>query len=432
VDWVVDALRLYPEISILLALTLGYSVGAVRVGTFTLGSVSGTLLMGVLVGQLQIAILPGVKALAFLVFLFAIGYAVGPEFFRGLRREAVPQALFAAVQCVVSLAAGYFVARVLGYDAGQAAGLLAGSQTISALLGTATDAINGLAIPVEEKKRLVDAMPVAYAVTYVFGTAGSAWILSWLGPKLVGGNVTAACREYEARMAGAPPRKLARVAEPDRPGAGSLVAGSAVLTQAITRQDVQRAARNRARTQRPVDVGDVVLVLAGITIGTIVGTLAVQIGEVSLTLTTSGGALVGGLVCGGLQSRRCAARGVPGPSVRLMHSLSLNVFIAVVGINSGPGFVTGLREAGLSLVLGGIVVTTIPLVLGVLIARHVFRFHPGIALGCVAGARTTAPALGAVEEVIQSRVPALGYTVTYAVGNMLLTLWGVVIVFLMR
>jgi putative transport protein len=77
-------------------------------------------------------------------------------------------------------------------------------------------------------------------------------------------------------------------------------------------------------------------------------------------------------------------------------------------------------------------VTTIPLVLGVLIARHVFRFHPGIALGCVAGARTTAPALGAVEEVIQSRVPALGYTVTYAVGNMLLTLWGVVIVFLMR
>src|SRR5262249_61890389 len=74
---------------------------------------------------------------------------------------------------------------------------------------------------------------------------------------------------------------------------------------------------------------------------------------------------------------------------------------------------------------------SIPLVVGLLVARYVFRFHPGIALGCVAGARTTAPALGAVQDVLQSKVPALGYTVPYAVGNTLLTICGIAIVMLM-
>ena len=430
-DWLVDTLRLYPEVSIFLALTLGYSIGGVRVGTFTLGSVTGTLLMGVLVGQLHIAISPSVKATVFLIFLFAVGYGVGPEFFRGLRRDAVPQALFAAVQCVVSLAAGYLVARALGYHVGQAAGLLAGSQTISALLGTATDAINNLAIPAEEKKRLVDAMPVAYAVTYLFGTGGSAWILSALGPRLVGGNVAQACREYEARMEAVSVGRPTRLAAEAPLAVGAGDGRTAVLTHVITRYDVQRAVRARGRSKGSANVGDVVLVAAGITIGALLGALAIRIGEVSLSLTTSGGALVSGLVCGWLQSGRRASGSVPEPSVRLMNSVSLNLFIAVVGINSGPGFVTGLREAGLSLFLAGVLVTAIPLVLGVLIARYVFRFHPGIALGCVAGARTTAAALGAVQDVVQSKVPALGYTVPYAVGNTLLAIWGIVIVFLM-
>jgi AspT/YidE/YbjL antiporter-like protein len=202
VDWLVDTLQQFPEISIFLTLAVGYGVGSLKVGSFSLGSVTGTLLMGVLVGQLQITISPSVKATCFLVFLFFVGYGVGPQFFQGLRKEGLPQILFAALQCAISLATGFAVAKTFGYDVGQAAGLLAGSQTVSALLGTATDAINRLTISGEEKRRLLDAMTVAYAVTYIFGTAGTAWILSALGPRLVGGNVTAACMEYEARMSG--------------------------------------------------------------------------------------------------------------------------------------------------------------------------------------------------------------------------------------
>ncbi|HWN92641.1 MAG TPA: hypothetical protein VNQ15_14570, partial [Verrucomicrobiae bacterium] len=200
-DWLATTLRQYPEVSIFLALALGYLIGGLRIGAFSLGSVTGTLLMGVLIGQMHVSISANVKATFFLMFLFAVGYGAGPEFFRGLRNEGVPQAIFAAVQCVVSLVVAYAVAKALGYDVGQAAGLLAGSQTISGLLGTAAEAINKLAIPDDEKRRLIDAMPVAYPVTYIFGTAGSAWILSSLGPRLVGGNVEAACKEYEATMA---------------------------------------------------------------------------------------------------------------------------------------------------------------------------------------------------------------------------------------
>ena len=127
------------------------------------------------------------------MFLFAIGYAVGPQFVRGIAYDGIPQALFAVVVCVFCLIGGYLAARFAGYDVGSAAGLYAGSQTISASMGLATDAINRLGLPPEETKSLLDAMPVAYAVTYIFGTVGSAVIIALLGPALLGIDLEAAC-----------------------------------------------------------------------------------------------------------------------------------------------------------------------------------------------------------------------------------------------
>lgn len=456
-DWLVDTLQQYPEISICLTLAVGYGVGALKVGSFSLGSVTGTLLMGVLVGQLQITISSSVKATCFLVFLFFVGYGVGPQFFQGLRKEGLPQILFAALQCAISLATGFAVAKAFGYDVGQAAGLLAGSQTVSALLGTATDAINKLEISGDEKRRLLDAMTVAYAVTYIFGTAGTAWILSSFGPRLVGGNVTAACKEYEAGMSGlrTDDTDVAAAYREVALGAYQLASGRAVDTTmgslesvfmrrrafaqhprsapalVAARPVVRRPARPLPVAPHAVNVNAVIFVASGITVGGLFGALAIQIGEVPLSLTTSGGALVTGLIFGWLRSTYQIFEGISEPALATVNSVGLNVFIAVVGINAGPGFVAGLGEAGLSLFVAGIVVTAIPLVVGLLLARYVFGFHPGIALGCVAGARTTAPALGAVQEVIQSKVPALGYTLPYAVGNMLLTICGIAIVMLM-
>lgn len=111
-----------------------------------------------------------------------------------------------------------------------------------------------------------------------------------------------------------------------------------------------------------------------------------------------------------------------------MNNLGLNMFIAVIGITSGPSFISGIKEVGFDLFLAGIVCTSLPLMLGVIIGHKIFKFRPAINLGCCAGGRTTTAALGAVQESLGSTLPAMGYTVTYAVGNTLLILMGVAIV----
>ena len=154
-------------------------------------------------------------------------------------------------------------------------------------------------------------------------------------------------------------------------------------------------------------------------------------GGVPLTLSTAGGALISGLVFGWLRSVKPTFGRIPSSTVWFMNSVGLNIFIAVVGISAGPGFVAGLQKLGISLFLWGIVATSVPLILAMYVGKYVFRFDPAILLGCCAGARTTTAALGMVCDSAKSQVPALGYTVTYAVGNTLLTIWGMVVVMLL-
>ena len=158
--------------------------------------------------------------------------------------------------------------------------------------------------------------------------------------------------------------------------------------------------------------------------------LMTRIGAVPLSLTVSGGVLIAGLFCGWLHARYPHVGNIPQPTLWFMNNVGLNTFIAIVGISTGPTFIQGFQEVGWSLFLIGAAATSIPLVAGIFIGRYLFRFNDALTLGCVAGARTTTAALGAVEETIQSNVPSMGYTITYAIGNTLLIIWGVVIVLL--
>src|SRR5882757_7591652 len=172
--WFADTLRHYPEIAIFLTLAIGYYFGKFTYKGIGLGSVTATLIAGVVIGQIGITIAQPLKAFSFLMFLFAVGYGVGPQFVRGIARDGVPQAIFSVVQCVFSLVAVVVIAKMAGYDLGYAAGFFSGSQTLSAAMGLSTDAINRLGLPPDQAKALIDSMPVAYAVTYMFGTMGSA------------------------------------------------------------------------------------------------------------------------------------------------------------------------------------------------------------------------------------------------------------------
>jgi putative transport protein len=562
IEWFFATLRQYPEIAIFLALGLGYYFGGFTFKGIGLGSVTATLLAAVIIGQIGITISTPLKATVFLMFLFAVGYGVGPQFVRGVAKDGLPQAIFSVVQCVFCLAVPVAIAKFVGYDLGYAAGLFAGSQTISASMGLATDAINRLGLPAEQAKSYLDSMPIAYAVSYIFGTVGSAIVIALVGPALLRINLVEACKEYEEKFGGTkqmggagsawhrwelrafrlrPGAKAVglRAAEaealvPDarvfierirrrdgtiedatadsviregdvvaiigardvlvkvigeaaqevedpellnvpvegvdvyvtnkavdgktllevaqRPLARSIflhkIARGAtatsipilpntkiyrgdILTLVGRTQDTSAAAKDLGVPDRPSDVADVAFIGGAITVGALVGALVLKVAGIPLTLSTAGGALISGIVFGWLRSTRPTFGRIPSSTVWFMNSVGLNIFIAVVGISAGPGFVNGLKTQGIGLFLWGAVATTIPLILGMFVGKFVFRFHDALLLGIVSGARTTTASLGLVCDAGKSQVPALGYTVTYAVGNTLLTIWGMVVIMLL-
>jgi putative transport protein len=205
-----------------------------------------------------------------------------------------------------------------------------------------------------------------------------------------------------------------------------------VLTLVGSIASTTRAAEQIGVPDRATDVTDMMVVATGIVAGALVGLPAFHIGGVEIGLSLPVGVLLGGLVCGWLRSVRPGMFGrVPGPTLWIFESIGLTGFVAVVGLNAGPDFVQGLKASGLSLVAAGAITITASLLIGVLLGRWLFKMHPGVLLGVCAGGCTATPALAAVQEAARSSVPSMGYGVAYAVGNVLLAIWGTVIVALM-
>lgn len=562
-SWFLETFRTYPSIPIFLTIGLGFLLGKLKYKTFSLGTVTSVLLVGVLVGQMNIPIGAPLKSLFFLLFLFAIGYKCGPQFAAALKGQGIKQVIFACVVCVLCLVVTWGCAKIMNYNAAIATGLFSGSQTISAVIGIGTDTIGTLDMPADQKKAWIDLIPVCYAVTYVFGTIGSAWILGNIGPAMLGGlkKVRQQTKELEAQLnhsetnsdpafiSGnrpisfraykvtadhfATPQTIAQVEEhfkslgrrlfvervrnadgtvseyaPDvtiSQGDEIVLSGRheyiiedeswigpevddpkllsfpvektkvmvqkktagltvdqlrakpfmyGVMIQSITRQggvaipvlaqtrlmqgdmltieglkqEVSLAAPAIGCEEHPTTATDMVFVALAIAIGAIVGALTLKIGKVPVSLSTSGGALIAGLFFGWLRTKRPSVGIIPDSSLWLMNNLGLNMFIAVIGIQSGPTFVSGIKEVGFMLFVMGIVATSLPLLISMILGAKVFKFHPAINLGCCAGARTTTASLGAITSSLNSSLPAMGYTVTYAIGNTLLILMGVAMV----
>src|SRR3954470_19999131 len=202
VEWLLQTIRTYPELAIFMALALGFWIGPKKVGGFSLGNVTATLLAAIVVGQMGIPIAGPIKSAFFLLFLFAVGYGVGPQFFAGLSKDGPKQILFTVIVCAMCLVSVVAVSKFGGFDVGYATGIYAGSQTISASIGVATDQINRLGQDPASVKTILDRIPVGYAVTYIYGTVGSAIVIASLGPKLLGISLPAACKEYEVELGG--------------------------------------------------------------------------------------------------------------------------------------------------------------------------------------------------------------------------------------
>src|SRR6476646_2055937 len=199
---IAELLRHHPELALFATLSLGYFIGRLKFGALSLGTVASTLLIGVVIGLANIKIDPCTKCGFFYLFIFAIGYKVGPQFFQGLRGEGLQQAALSVIFCLLALGSVWAVSRILGYDKGLAAGLMAGAVTESATIGSASDAINQLNVPDDVKAIAVSHLAVGYSVTYLFGSAGVTWYLSQMAPKILQTDIRAACKQKERELSG--------------------------------------------------------------------------------------------------------------------------------------------------------------------------------------------------------------------------------------
>jgi putative transport protein len=461
------------------------------------------------------------------------------------------------VLCITSLVVTVIFAKLLRYDVGTAAGLMAGAFTESTVIGTAGDTIARLPLPDDEKTRLINNIPIAYSVSYLVGTGFVAWFLSSLAPRLLKVNLAEESRKLEAELQTVPSRSsdpsayrqwdirsfhlpaiwanrtagdvektfmpervfverirrggtlmdateettlqagdvvavgakrpvffreswplgpevndrelldfpiavfdvvltnrnlddrtLSEVAELHGRGVilHSLVRGGEEIPYTATtelnrgdllrlagaRRDVERAGNALGYIERPSSETDVVFVGLGIFLGGLFGLLSVTVAQIPLSLTASGGALVMGLVFGWLRSVRPTFGRIPDAALWVFDTIGLATFIGIVGLNAGPGFVDGLRTSGPSLLVVGFIIAFTPHFVTVLFGHHVLKMNPVMLLGACAGAGTATASLRAIQDEARSKLPVLGYTVPYAVGNILLTAWGPVIVMLLR
>ncbi len=560
-DWLAHFLESYPELAVFLAVGLGYLVGDVKIAGIAFGPVTGSLLAGLAIGQFAEVPISGMaKSFLFLLFLFGIGYSVGPQFLQSMQRDGLRALLLAIVCTTTGLATAYGVSQLLDLDPGYSAGLLSGGLTQSAAMGTATEAVNRLAIAEEERALYVAHIAVADAVCYIFGIAGAIWFCSVGAPKLLGADLVADAKEIEAEL-GLDKEKRevlsgyrmfelrAFLLPPDAEVVG-LTIGEAERRYATDRFFIIRVRRGQeilhATEEFTLESGDVVAIsgrhkamvekmgerhaaevedaelldvpmkvveillserdMDGITLaevarqpwsrglylrdlrrgtqdipigrhvklargdvltllgpeeavdavaprfgpviapttstdfvvlglaiffGGLAGVLAsVTIGGAVISIGTSVGTLLAGLLVGHMRTRHPLFGRIPDGAVALMTSLGLAAFVAMTGLHAGPVFLDALREVGIGLFFGGVAVTMLPLLVGLAFGRFVLGMRSVLLLGSLAGALTMTAAMGAVQQRSQSPVAVLGYTPAYPISNILLTLWGTVIVIL--
>ena len=559
--WLASVLTRYPELAVYLALALGYWVGGFKLRGFQLGGVTGSLLAGMLLGwAFEVPVAATAKSLVFLLFLFGIGYEVGPRFAPAMKGDGWRYVVLGVFMPVVGLVVALLVAHALRLDPGLAAGMMSGALTESPAMGTAAEAIQRLPIDDALKARYVAHVGVADALCYVVGALGVILTCNVIGPRLLRcrltdealaleqrfgiertrAGVASAWQPFETRayrITAGMPVDGRSVAEAERllpgerlfvyrlrrqgvlqeptPGtllqAGDLVAvgghrhtlvellgdradevddpalldvpmashrvlvgrstwagrtleeiaqGDAVrgvflrwilrngqkmpigTRTVIERGDVvllvgpepavERAAAELGAIVHSTDATDFVAVGLAIFLGAVFGIVAVvPLGQVSVSIGTSVGALLGGIVTGHLRASRPLFARVPDSAVKLMQSYGLAAFVAMVGLGAGPHFVDAMREHGLGLFAGGIVVTMTPLLTGLWFGHKVLRISPLLLLGAISGAQTFTAALAALQERSGSSIAVIGYSGSVAIAHVLLTTWGTVMVIAM-
>ncbi|OWP52013.1 aspartate-alanine antiporter [Pseudomonas nitroreducens] len=555
-DFVLHALRANPEIAVFLAISLGVLLGRIQIGGFHLGSVAGALLMGLLIGQIGLEVPHELKSVFFALFIYAVGFKSGPEFFGSLNRGTFKLVLLSVVLCGTALATILAMYRLFGFDAGFTAGLGAGALTDTAIMGTASSAIAQLSLDEAARNQLNSHMAVAYAITYLFGTIGLIVFVGSIAPRLLGVDLRESARELERQLgierdeqsitipytrivvrayrveaSAVAGQRIAdlealhaelsvervirqgRVIERDpqlrlehgdmlgvyalrealaglsqwigtevddplsmsfatrdadivltsKHLAGKTIAqikaklGAAQRTgcyiRTITRQglelpqlpdtvlrrgdvinlvgraaSVEALAKQIGRVRESDYKSDIAIHTLGLVLGSLAGMLSTHIGMIPVELGIGGGILLAGLLIGWYNSRHPEHGALPPAAQWAFSEFGLTAFGAVVGLLAGPAAIAAIQSQGAALLLAGALVTIIPPLVTLYFGRYVLGLHPMILFGALAGAQTEAASMNKIIEQSGSNTPVIGFTVCYAISNVLLAVCGPIIV----
>ena len=540
-----------PVISIFVCLALGYLIGKLKIKSFTIGATVGTLLVGLLIslvfkgaGTYQID--GTVKTIFFSLFIFAIGYEVGPSFFASLKSSGLKIIILSLFFAVAAFVVSIVLFKAFGIGAGEAGGILAGSLTQSAILGTADSTMKGM-LSGTELKTAESQMAIAYALTYVFGTVGVVVFLKNGAAKLIGVNLTdtvkkkidqtnfhesssentvvgnikarAFCIENGAEFIG---KTIGSVEEQygddltitqiirkgkkvnlasdvqllegdtvtiiglldavlhfDAPGMKEtddsealkldVIKQEIVLTNHFSLDVIKHLSENgiviseRKRDNNVLsedqalkaldhltlvgpkaliakvvkklgyvkDTGtetDVSFISMGLVVGLLIGAISFVVSGIPITLGSGGGALIGGLLFGYYQDKHSNYGLMPKATRWFCKSVGLNLFIAIVGLTSGASFLSALQSMGVKVLLIGVLVTILPHIASVYFGRFVLKLDAVDIIGALCGAGTCTAALNGVVEEYESSIFAVAYTPGYAMGNILLTVLGPLVV----
>ncbi|MBI0059923.1 aspartate-alanine antiporter [Gilliamella sp. M0320] len=557
-NWILDGLKHSPEILLFLSLSLGYLIGGIRIGKFQLGGVAGSLLVAVALSVFGVTVDAGVKAVLFALFIYAVGFESGPQFFRSLGVKTLREIFLALFIAVAGFVTVVVLAKLFHLDKGLAAGLAAGGLTQSAIMGTASDALTQLGLSPEELSRLQSNVTIGYAVTYIFGSLGAIIVCVNILPKIMGREINDDAIKAEAeqlhgslllgsgqnfalsdvtgrlyritnkvnqtveslekvingisierikrgnRIIEAAPETLLKakdiilvVGHRDAMIAATDLLGEEVnsaqgmdvvmntqdvemrntryvgqnLTQVLSSDEVMKLkhgiyliAVHRDGQPLPLNndmvfkLGDVITIYGtdgdlrrvvdrigapitksektdwifhglGLVVGLIIGLIVIRVSDIPITLGAGGGALLSGLLFGWYRSLHQTVGNIPTGAVQLLKDFGLAGFVAVVGLSSGLQAINTIKDQGLSLFLIGVVVTLLPMLLGIYFGKYVLGYkNSAVFAGALAGSRSANPAFGEVLNKAGNSTPTNSFAITYALANVFLTLLGPLVV----
>jgi putative transport protein len=546
-----EFLRAQPEIALFISLALGYLIGNRKVGPFSLGGVCGTLIVALILGQAGVRLSADLKNVAFALFIFALGFTGGPQFFANLR-TGWRYGILSLIEAVTVLAIVITAMLFFHLDEGTTAGMLAGAATESAVVGTASEAIGRLNLPADQIQGLQNNVVTAYSVTYLFGLVTIVLFTSQIAPlimrinlreesarlfdkmsggtslgegqslgapalvgrtyqveqaagKTVGqiesahkmsvtiqqlkrGNTITQPKSDERLLAGDQILLVGRRAEvvltapeigpelgsvpqldvlessedvfvtrreaqdvllQDLRSKASADVGRGVYVSAIKRMDnpipalpatkvhrgdvltlfglrtaVTRAARELGYIVTPTTRTDFVYLGVGVVLGMLLGRITFRLGGVPIGFGTGGGCLISGLAFGWARSRFPVIGSFPAAASQILKDFGLATFIAAVGLSSGPDAVRLIKSYGVLLPIIGVLVVLIPASISLFVGRRFLHFESPILFGAIAGQQCSTPAISAITTVAGNSIPVIGYTITYAISNVILPLLG--------